>query len=201
MNWPNYLVWDTYQADFIRKVVGNEAMIRIVGPIWFSSSNSELPTLPKYTIAVFDVQPMKDSFYKILGNDFDFYTKENSTRFLSDIYSICVKRGCSMVLKRKREGGRYVHREYRKMIKKFDSLPHYLSVDPDLSAYKLIENVFAVISMPYTSTALIAKQYNKPSVYYDPLQLLQKDDPAAHGIEIIQGRMELDDWINSLHFS
>jgi polysaccharide biosynthesis PFTS motif protein len=51
--------------------------------------------------------------------------------------------------------------------------------------------------MPYTSTAIIAKQSNIPSVYYDPLKLLQKDDPAAHGILIIQSFDDLLAWINS----
>ncbi len=201
MNWPTYLVWDTYQANFVRKVAGMDANIRVVGPIWFSSSNSALPSLPGNAIAVFDVQPMKDSFYKTLANDFDFYTKECCHQFLTDIYAACEKSGHSMILKRKREGGKYVHREYRKLIRELDTLPYYLSVDPDLSAYKLIENVKAVISMPYTSTALIAKEYNKPSVYYDPFHLLQKDDPAAHGIEIIQGKQELVKWISSLQLN
>jgi polysaccharide biosynthesis PFTS motif protein len=36
---------------------------------------------------------------------------------------------------------------------------------------------------------------NKPSVYYDPLGLCQKGDRAAHGIEILQGKNELESWI------
>lgn len=198
MNWPAYLVWDDYQADFVRKRVGNEASILIVGPIWFSSSNSALPDLPQKSIAVFDVQPMKDAFYKTLGNDFDFYIPGNCNRFLSDIHDSCLQLGCKMALKRKRAGGKHVHRSYEKLLDDFDKSPAYISVDPALSAYKLIENVSAVISMPFTSTALLGRNAGKPSVYYDPLKMLEKNDPGAHGIEILQTSTELNNWLKQI---
>ncbi|MCW3117151.1 MAG: hypothetical protein JWM28_1233, partial [Chitinophagaceae bacterium] len=129
MNWPNYLVWDSHQADFVRKLAGSSgANIRVVGPIWFSSTYSEMLSIPEKAIAVFDVQPMKESFYKTLANSFDFYTPENCTRFLTDIYAACEKSGYSMVLKRKREAGKYTHREYRKMVSELSTLPRYLAV-------------------------------------------------------------------------
>ena len=52
--------------------------------------------------------------------------------------------------------------------------------------------------MPFTSTALIAAEEKKPSVYYDPLSLLCKGDPAAHGIKILQGKSELQEWFSNL---
>ena len=71
-------------------------------------------------------------------------------------------------------------------------------MDPDLSPIQVIENSIAVISMPFTSTALIARELGKPSVYYDPSGLLQKDDRAAHGIPILSGQKELKDWMSNL---
>jgi polysaccharide biosynthesis PFTS motif protein len=35
MTWSNFLVWDTFQADFVRRAVGSKRNIFIVGPIWF----------------------------------------------------------------------------------------------------------------------------------------------------------------------
>jgi len=35
MNWPHYLVWDTYQEEFVRRAVGERGDIHVVGPIWF----------------------------------------------------------------------------------------------------------------------------------------------------------------------
>ena len=52
--------------------------------------------------------------------------------------------------------------------------------------------------MPFTSTALIARELGRPSCYYDPTGLVQKDDRAAHGIEIVSGREELARWLGSV---
>lgn len=52
--------------------------------------------------------------------------------------------------------------------------------------------------MPFTSTALIAKELGKVSIYYDPTGLIQKDDRAAHGIPIISGKKELKNWLETI---
>ena len=38
----------------------------------------------------------------------------------------------------------------------------------------------------------------KPSIYYDPSGLIQKDDRGAHGIKIVSGRKELEAWLEGL---
>ena len=73
-----------------------------------------------------------------------------------------------------------------------------ITVDPDTSAYKLIEQCSAAISMPFTSTALVARELGKPSCFYDPTGLIQRDDRAAHGIPIMIGRVELQTWLEAL---
>ena len=72
-----------------------------------------------------------------------------------------------------------------------------MSLDADLRAEQLIAQCEVVISMPFTSTALIGREMGKPSIYYFPNDLIQKDDRAAHGIPIIIGRVELYKWVSS----
>jgi polysaccharide biosynthesis PFTS motif protein len=43
MSWPCYLVWDVWQSDFIKRAIGDEAKIIIVGSIWFTSSPEVVP--------------------------------------------------------------------------------------------------------------------------------------------------------------
>jgi len=50
----------------------------------------------------------------------------------------------------------------------------------------------------FTSTAVIAKQEGKPSVYYDPSGVIQKNNRAAHDIPVLSGINELEDWVNSI---
>ena len=64
--------------------------------------------------------------------------------------------------------------------------------------HQLIEQSKAVISMPFTSTALIAKHLGKPSIYYDPRNLLLKNDLGSHGIEIISDSNRLRKWLSTV---
>ena len=198
MNWPHYLVWDEYQADLVRRAVGETANIIVVGPIWFHCSAEEIPTLPPKAVAVFDVQPMREAFYKTLGTDFYYYTHKTCNQFLLDIHVALEDFGGVLCLKRKREIGRLAHPKYRHFVKKLDNLDNIIIIKPDTSALRFIEGCMAVISMPFTSTALIARELGKPSCYYDPTGLVQKDDRAAHGIEIIRGVEELTRWLKGI---
>ena len=73
-------------------------------------------------------------------------------------------------------------------------------VAPEFSAIRVIQASCAVISMPFTSTALIARSLGVPSVYYDPSGIVKRDDRAAHGIEILIGRHELERWLKETVF-
>jgi polysaccharide biosynthesis PFTS motif protein len=197
MNWPHYLVWDKYQEDFVRNTTGNDSKVSVVGPIWFATSARELEVFHERTIAVFDVQPVRDAFYKTLGISFEYYVPKVCNQFLSDIFDVCKSLNYTMALKRKRNIGRKIHPAYRNFIKTIENSDNFVSVDPDISAIKVIENSSLVISMPFTSTANLGRELNKPSVFYDPLNMLQKDDHAAHGIQIISGIEELYAWVNA----
>jgi polysaccharide biosynthesis PFTS motif protein len=198
MNWPHYLVWDSHQANSIRRLVGEQVKISIVGPIWFHPSAAKPPGLPSKAIAVFDIQPVRDAFYRSFGIDFDYYTPHTSLQFLSDIYQSLATFNYNFILKRKRNIGRKIHPKYRQFVAHLAELPNFISVDPDLSAVHLIKNCTAVISMPFTSIAIIARELGKPSVYYDPHGLIQKDDQGAHGIAILSGPEELSAWLASI---
>jgi polysaccharide biosynthesis PFTS motif protein len=103
-----------------------------------------------------------------------------------------------MLWKRKRKIGSIAHPRYRIFAERLSEAENVIIVDPDISANRVIEASSLVISMPFTSTALIARELGKPSCYYDPTGLVQKDDRAAHGIEIISGPEELKEWLKNI---
>jgi polysaccharide biosynthesis PFTS motif protein len=194
MTWSNFLVWDTYQADFVKRAIGNKGTIFIVGPIWFQSDNKEIPYLPENSVAVFDIQPHRDSRYQSLGLENNFFTPETMNRFLLDIYTAAEKNKVVMVLKRKRNIGKLVNNRYQILIDRLKNSQNFVTIDSDISAFRLIERTSVVISIPFTSTAIIAKEMGKVSIYYDPTGEIQKDDRAAHGIPLISGISELSNW-------
>ena len=198
MTWPRYIVWDEYQADFVRRAVGDAAHIDIVGPIPFYTGATVPQDIPEHAIAVFDVQPMRDAVYQPLTIDTEYYVPKNANKFLRDVHAAIANAGGVMVFKRKRHIGSLVHPSYETTIKKLQDVSSCLIVDPDISASSLIEKCYAVISTPYTSTALIGRAQGKPSVYYDPNGQCEHNDRAAHGIPVLFGINELQAWVNEI---
>jgi polysaccharide biosynthesis PFTS motif protein len=201
MNWPHYLVWNEYQADFVRRAVGETVNIGVVGQIWFSTSVVEMPTFRGRGVAVFDITPTRSSFYRSLGIELEFYVPETCITFLCDIQKVTKGAGYTMLWKRKRKlkkESSFAHPSYLSFAERLSRYENVISVDPDISANRVIEASTLVISMPFTSTALIARELCKPSCYYDPTGLIQKDDRAAHGIEIIRGPEELASWLKGI---
>lgn len=201
INWPKYLVWDNFQAVFIRKFDANSPDVEVVGAIWFSSSGETLKSFSKKSIAVFDVQPFRSSRYQILGLDIEYYTPKNANKFVSDIFEVCCNYNLNVLFKRKREIGNAAHPNYRNHLKKFLMNSNFVSIEPDISPTEIIEKCSGVVSMPFTSTALVAKQLGIPSIYYDPFGMVLHDDPASHSISVITNKDELYKWIESLEFS
>jgi polysaccharide biosynthesis PFTS motif protein len=197
MSWSHYLAWDHWQADFIRRAVGADVKVSITGPIWFHSSAVEMPHPGPRAVAVFDVQPFRVSLYRRLGMPIEYYVPDVACRFLLDISEAVNELGGEMVLKRKREIGRLLHSRYRKVVEGLARSSAITTIDPEISALRVIEGCAAVISMPFTSTALLGRELNKPSIYYDPFGVIQKDDRAAHGIDVVCGPRELRAWLST----
>jgi polysaccharide biosynthesis PFTS motif protein len=197
ISWPYYLVWDRYQADFLKKNNGYDLVIEEVGQIWFSSDNAKLPIFPKTSFSIFDVQPMRSSYYMTLGLDNDFYKGNVANQFLNDIQLVLESNQITLLHKRKR-ASLFVNKKYKSNLKRMTKKLNYIEMPVDIDATQIIQKTKACISMPFTSTALIAKLEGKPSVYYDPYGTIQKDDPAAHGIPILSGVDELNAWVRNL---
>jgi polysaccharide biosynthesis PFTS motif protein len=197
-NWPCYLVWDRYQKNFILDATGDRHKVSIVGGIWFSDEGTEKIDITKReTIAVFDVQPFRVSKYRSLGLDYEYYVPQTSIQFLEDIQAVLDEFGIDMAFKRKRDIGKLAHPVYRSAVELIEAKSNVTSISSSVSATRLIENSLAVISMPYTSTALLGVYRGKPSIYYDSGGKVVRDDCAAHGIPVLIGREELRHWLSN----
>ncbi|MFC1747413.1 polysaccharide biosynthesis PFTS motif protein [Pseudomonadota bacterium] len=195
ISWPRCLVWDEYQARYIHGATDGRVETQVVGPVWFHTSSEEMPPTNVDGIALFDVTPYRASLYVTLGVDPEYYLPETSNKFAEDSYRLAVKNGCSIFWKRKRDVGKLAHPKYTAVVDKLSERDGVVVVDTNVSAFRVIEASELVISLPFTSTAQIAQELGKPTCYYDPTGMVQKDDLAAHGIPIISGPNELDEWI------
>jgi polysaccharide biosynthesis PFTS motif protein len=198
VSWPNYLVWDEYQVDFVSKISKFPITTKIVGPIYFVFSEMSDFNLTQNSIAVFDVQPRRETNYNLLGLDQDYYVPDVANAFLADVFESIASLNFPIVFKRKRNIGKLAHYKYVNEINRISKEYDFLNIDPSTPAELIIEKAKAVISLPFTSTALIGKHLGKPSIFYDPSGLVHKDDPAAHGICIINNKADLKEWLNTI---
>lgn len=195
-SWPLYLVWDEYQAAQLRRDMGDEPEIRVVGPIWFSACPAQFELLPK-PVAVFDVEVHRLSahFPFTTVGDYIAAHPDFSARFLRDVQQALAEQGLSMAFKKKREIGNRGTKKYKKLLREIADAANVKVVASNFSPLQLIEKSVGVISMPFTSTALYLRDRNIPSVYYDPTGWVQRDDRAAHGMPVLIGIDELRHWI------
>ena len=195
MNWPHYLVWDQYQAEVVKCYEGPDSKVEIVGPIWFEDNGLLMPDIDYKTVAVFDVQPFRKTLYCSLGLAFEYYVPDVACKFLLDAQVAITACNGKMLYKAKREVGPLVHPTFQTFRNSFIEQESVCNLDPGISAYRVIETAGAVNSMPFTSTALLAREMRKPTAFYDPSGRLQKNDPAAHGIPVFQNCESLTLWL------
>tara|TARA_B110000259_G_C14028729_1_gene405774 strand:- start:1244 stop:2830 length:1587 start_codon:yes stop_codon:yes gene_type:complete len=196
MSWPYYLVWNEYQVNFVKKFCQGSPVIEDVGAIWFSSSG-KCDDIPLNSIAVFDVTPKRFKENIIFYSDPEYYTPNIANQFLSDIQLVLSQNHFNMLHKIKRNN-KSTDKRYISKINQLIRESNYINFDPQVDALQVIQKTKACISMPFTSTAIIAKQEGRPSVYYDPVGIIQKDDRAAHDIPVLSGINELRRWVESL---
>jgi hypothetical protein len=104
----------------------------------------------------------------------------------------------TMALKRKRNIGKFSHPSYQNFLNILRGKKEFIEIDCDIAAIDLINKCKGVVSMPFSSTALIARELGKPSVYYDPTGYLTKSDLAAHGITVLSSYQELRCWVSEV---
>ena len=200
MNWPLYLVWDDYQEQLVKRNVGESAKVCNTGPIWLSSSPVELPNIPERSVAVFDIQPVKTSHHFGFSTiaELGYGNPKVPIGFINDIDTALSKFDGTIIHKRKRNLDKHVHNGYTRTLAELAKAKRLIAIEPETSPVRVIEKCDAVISMPFTATAIMARELGKPSVFYDPTGLIQKDDRGAHGIPVISGEDELQAWMEKI---
>ncbi len=198
-NWDIYYVWDDYQYDFIIRNISYPSKIQIVGIVDFQNSSIPFKIINTNSIkiAVFDVQPTRSSWYQTLGIDIEYYVPNVVNSFNNDIFETLSKFNIDIFFKGKRHIGSLADKFYQKNLSKWSKSNKINILDPDISARQIIENCDIVISMPFSTPSVIAKLLNKTTYYYDPTGIIQIDDRASHGVQIIRNKEQLFNIIQS----
>lgn len=198
MTWPNYIAWNEKQKQRLQESVGKNVNIQVIDDLPFCDSDKSIPKFDGEAVAIFDIQPLRPSRHAIIAQVYEYYCAKNCIDFIKDIKFASIENGLNILWKRKRELSDFAHPKYVYEFKDVASdVTNFISIDPSIAAHRVINEAKLVISMPYTSTALIGKNLGKPSCFYDPTGLLDPEDKAANGVSIIQGREALRDWVRN----
>lgn len=201
MSWNNVWVWNEHQKHYLEQYLP-KAKIDVVGPIWFSSSTTEweLNADKSKIVSIFDIQTVTEDTFKSFGSPDRYLTTPNMIQFHLDIIEALKSiKNVKIVLKRKRAPKHGFHDpKYLDFVETHYNNDKFLQIDPDLDALTLIEHSFLSISFPATSTAYMAKYYNKHSIYYDPTKKVDNQDRALSGVQLICGKEELEKYVHSL---
>ena len=198
MQWKKFIVWDKQQRCFLKRYCP-QADYQVVGSIDFVDSSTIFsPNGSGFKIAVFDVTPSRSVFHTSFGLAIAPYWSDKLTlQFFNDIGEIVDHNKVNLFWKQKRIVDRT--RINKGFMRKRDLIinKYFSAVDPDVSAKRLIGELDAVISIPFTSPAIIGKELGKPSVYYDPSGSIVKKN--SHSIPVLKNKDELKIWYNSLN--
>lgn len=205
--WKNYLVWNSYQAKKISNLNNNIQDIHILGPMLLHTQLSEKKyhLQNKNCISIFDITPKR----KILECMHGYYSIINSEimkQFIIDIVDISEKYNIQILHKPKRDldklyKGKHLYtgnKSFNNFIREMNNKKYFKTIPAESDIDDLLRSSLATISFPFTSVALISKELQKESIFYDPTSKLIKDKFFDQNIELISGKQELDIWFSKI---
>jgi len=197
INWPEYAVWDQEHKNFIQRYDRHNAKYHIVKAYSLTDKSAQIPEISDKSIVLFDVAVYRSSSSIFSGITVHYYRLDVLKEFYNVIYEVAIASGYAIVLKPK---GRSIHvtKGYKKFIDEFSRRKGVIRVDSGISAERIVKEVKASISIPFTSTATIAKQASIPSVFYSPLDKLSLDTLYRHDVEILTNKQDLEKWFHSI---
>jgi polysaccharide biosynthesis PFTS motif protein len=195
--WNNYIGWSKKQLNWISKRVNSKDIKLIeVDSVPFEGENVTL-TNSKKIISVFDVSPCDPFYYALLGLKYNPYTLKYCIKFIKDVIEVAKKLDCVVMIKCKRFSN-IVDKNYHIFLSKIEkSNSNVCVINSAVSAQSLVSVSKCVVSMPFSSPALISKRMKIPSVYYDPSSLLNKCPYQNSEVSLLKKKSILGNWIEN----
>ena len=198
-SWREFWVVDEIQRTLLESKIGiGNANYVVVGFPWRTDESIHIENTSKKLIAIFDYENIEGFYTFSTLNDVGYCGSDKEIRFLNDILEISQSFNLEIVHKPKREiSSRKRSQSYRETLINLEEKSFYRRISADVSPNQLIDIADYVISLPVTSTAIIAKNAGKTSIYYDPVGLLNPFDVCLRDVLLLQSRESLETWFQS----
>lgn len=199
-SWSRIIVVSDWQYDLIpkRNLLGETVELTRSGLPWFQDDLSFDENKCVNALVVFDYEPGENHYGYSTLNDLGLASYPAQTCFRKTILSVCKENGIKMLLKPKRWDMVKNGKLFQSMLASEGSRTRLELVPGGVSPHRIISRALGVVSLPPTSTGLIAKQMLRPTIYFDPIGKVMKGDVALQGVPILSTTEELRLWVSSL---
>jgi polysaccharide biosynthesis PFTS motif protein len=200
-SWNNYILWNKNQKNWIEYCSKKKINSLIVNDyIPFEGKNINILKNYNKKIVIFDVQPRNDYVYYNFMHVGNIYTLEYCTNFFLDITESIKKiyPQAEIIYKVKRDI-KTINKKYLKLVTEVASkIENFKVFHDEISAQSLIKACDASISIPFTSTALIADYLKKPSIYYHPSHKPLISSFSQKNDNQINNKLDLETWLKTI---
>lgn len=197
-DWPKYLAWtQQHKNELIELLSVHKDAIEVLQPLPFEGGQIE-PIAPTggRRICIFDVVPARRAVEVSYAFRSNYYCSSNVRKFYADIVESANPKQNKLIAKPKRDRGRNSCKAYHTLIQAYHEEGLLHLVDSEISPFSLIGSADLCISLPFTSTAIIAKERGIPSYYYDPTGNIRVKSHL--GVLVIKEKAELHEVISSV---
>ena len=201
-NWKDIYVVDQYQKLQLEdQIIFNSTIIVPSVIPWWTDSSLIIPISKKKTICLFDTILYSNLYTLGTLNQIGWYKAEIAIEYLSTVLEVASDLDMLVLYKFKRMREESIrNKTHWNAILKLTA--HYqdiiVKIDDSVSSERLILASTITVSKPLSTTALIAKSINKPSLYYDPTKKISRFDPALRGIPILNNKQDLLDTLKNI---
>jgi polysaccharide biosynthesis PFTS motif protein len=185
-------VIDEYQRDFLAKNLGNKlAEIEVTGVPFYTDFHYVMSPETGY-ICLFDIMFKSEGFGINTLNEIGANDLDVQQEILEIVIDYGLTRNVKICYKQKRDSNTEVFSPQTiGRIVEAQSKGLFEILDPRTSTHQIIKYSSAVISQAFTTTSIIAKQYNKPSFIVDLSNNLIATDPCLRSLPIITSKKDL----------
>ena len=175
-DWKKYIVFCKEQKNFINHF-SNKSEIFVINDIFnFEGKSFNIKKKKNFIyISLFEVTPYNDHLYNKFFPPFKYWTPEITIKFYLDIFkSVENYENIKFLIKPKRLSKDKIN--VQDTILKFKNYKKKVILFPsEINPVSLIKKSDIVFSMPFTSTAFIARSLKKNTFFYDCLDKIDKN--------------------------
>lgn len=190
--WKNYILYCQSHFTLLRKDLSNYEYNLLNGqPFPYEGKSIDLNSKQHKDflyMSIFPVDPIKLRFLEKSYRAYNYYTYKNVRLFLEkSLNFLKLNKNYIMYFKTKRFNKKYHVNYINSLINNLDeqTKKRVIILNYEISSFSIIKASDLVISVPYTSTAHIAKKLGKKTYYFDPTDTLDKENIQFNEIPLI----------------